>query len=225
MGMATAGMYRPISEPDGPGLGRLLWRLHRDPDRAAAAYQALRRSLVRFLRARGAWFPDESADAAIDRLARKLERGAEIADLRTFALGIARLVLLEQWRHKETCQARIADAELDRVPAPEPRTEEPHGACLEQCLARLAPESRELLLQYYAGEGRERILGRRRLAEAHGLSESALRNRVQRLRNRLQRWMARCPCASAHLPLRRDDGPASAAGAPDTSEPQTSLSR
>ena len=52
--------------------------------------------------------------------------------------------------------------------------------------------SRSLVLAYYEGERGAKIANRRRLAEALGLSDNALRSRVQRLRDRLQTCIERC---------------------------------
>ena len=56
-------------------LERLLARLDADADRAAEAYEVLRQTLTRFFDWRGAHFPDECADEAINRLARRLDAG------------------------------------------------------------------------------------------------------------------------------------------------------
>jgi hypothetical protein len=68
-------------------LERLLVRLDSDPTRAAAAYEALRLSLTRFFDWRGAHFPDECADETLNRLARRLDEGAAVADIRASRLG------------------------------------------------------------------------------------------------------------------------------------------
>jgi DNA-directed RNA polymerase specialized sigma24 family protein len=63
--------------------------------------------------------------------------------------------------------------------------------CFERCLAELPADGRALILEYYAAEGRLKIDGRKRLAAALGLSDTALRNRAQRLRDRLERCVRR----------------------------------
>jgi DNA-directed RNA polymerase specialized sigma24 family protein len=65
-------------------------------------------------------------------------------------------------------------------------------ACLDRCLARLAPGSQDLILEYYLCEGRDRIEARKRLARALCVSESALRNRAQRVRDQLERCVRVC---------------------------------
>ena len=54
-----------------------------------------------------------------------------------------------------------------------------------------------MILKYYVAEGRTRIDNRRRLAQALGISETALRNRAQRLRDRLERCITGCLGGSA----------------------------
>ena len=76
-------------------------------------------------------------------------------------------------------------------------------ACFEKCLAALSVESRTLVLDYYVAERRAKIDNRRRLARALGLSEGALRNRVQRLRNRLERCVQTCTETAAKVGLER----------------------
>ncbi len=49
-----------------------------------------------------------------------------------------------------------------------------------------------LVLGFYEGERRAKMANRRRLAESLGLSDNALRSRVQRLRDRLQACIERC---------------------------------
>jgi DNA-directed RNA polymerase specialized sigma24 family protein len=72
------------------------------------------------------------------------------------------------------------------APAETPDVEEVRDACLNRCLAELSAKDRDLIVAYYVGTGRDRIVGRARLAAALGLSENALRLRAQRLRDRLR---------------------------------------
>ena len=84
------------------GFSRLLARLGPDSDEAAAQYERLRATLEKFFDWHGAWPPEECADETLDRLTRKLEGEIEIVDVRSYALGIARLVLLEWQRRPAT---------------------------------------------------------------------------------------------------------------------------
>jgi len=173
------------------GLTRLLQRLDADPERAGAAYETLRRGLVALFTWRGAATPEECADTTLDRLAARLEEGVEVQDVTRFAHGVARLVLLEHWRRPDA--RRVSVDELDPVAAPSaPADDDALHGCLDRCLAELPADGRDLILAYYVDHGRRRIEGRRALARGLGVSESALRNRAQRLRDRLEQCLRRC---------------------------------
>ena len=147
------------------GLARLLERLDSDSRRAGEAYEALQHTLVKFFDWRGAGSPEECAADTLDRLAGKLDEGTRVDDVSRFALGIARLVLLEEWRRADARAVPADQAHLERLVAPEALEEEPRRDCLDGCLEGLPRESRDLVLQYYVAEGRSKIDNRRRLAQ------------------------------------------------------------
>lgn len=170
----------------------LLARLHTDPARAAAEFDRLRRALVRFFDWRGAPDPDSGADEVLDRVARKIGEGAAVEDLAGFALGIARFVLKEGAR-RESRFTPLEDA--GPIPARPPSEPEPGASLadrLDACLRRLDPKDRDLVLSYYAGErGRAKSELRKGLARERGLSENALRSKIQRLRDGIERCIGR----------------------------------
>jgi DNA-directed RNA polymerase specialized sigma24 family protein len=172
------------------GFAALLARLGPDAERAGSAYEHLRRALVSFFAWRGAATPEECAEETLDRLARRLGEGVAVEDVARFARGIARLVLLEHWRHPEPRSIPLDDAGHG-APALEAPDEAP-SECLSRCLGELEPEGRDVILEYYGGDGRSRIDGRKRMARALGVSENALRSRAQRLRDRLTRCITHC---------------------------------
>jgi DNA-directed RNA polymerase specialized sigma24 family protein len=179
------------------GFSRLLARLDPDPERAGEEYERLRLALEKFFDWRGAWPPEECADETLDRLARKLESEVAILDVRSYAHGIARLVLLE-WQRRPALVSLADDPRAARIAAPlvlEDEDERFHG-CFNRCLGQLPPESRTLVLEYYAAERRAKIDNRRRLARTFGITESALRNRMQRVRSRLERCVQACTSAA-----------------------------
>jgi DNA-directed RNA polymerase specialized sigma24 family protein len=162
-----------------------------DAERAGTAYEDLRRALVSFFRWRGAATPEECADETLDRLAAKVHEGVSVEDVPRFARGIARLVLLEHWRSPQA-QELAENHEPRAQTSPLDADEEHLHRCLDRCLGELDAEGRGLILRYYAEEGRKRIDSRKEMAAALGLSESALRNRSQRLRDRLERCLTGC---------------------------------
>lgn len=174
------------------GFDLLLARLHDDPREAAAEFERLRRTLLRFFGWRGVAIPEDAADETLDRVARRLGEGHPIADVSDFALGVARLLVRESWRAGSRFEA-IDDPDTGRAatlaaaPADTDDGEPEVAGHLERCLGELAPDARTLVLDYYAGSpGKDKIEGRRALAQAHGLTDNALRSRVQRLRDRLE---------------------------------------
>lgn len=170
------------------GLELLRAQLGSDPTLAATEFERLRRTLTRFFEWRGVAWPDEQVDEVVDRVVRKLAEGLALQDLFAFALGIARLVLLEAARRRPPPVGLGAAGTLAAPRAPveddDPAAARKRG--LEECLGELPSAARELLLAYYTARGREKIERRQRLAAELALSESALRNRVQRLRDRLE---------------------------------------
>ena len=173
------------------GFTCLLARLDADAARAGLEYERLRRILVRFFEWRGAACPDVCADETLDRVARRLEEETTVKDVFAYAYGTARLVLLEQRRQPVFTSL---DGLLERSPIATPGDPDDQRGldCLDRCLGAMEAASQSLVLGYYEGERRAKMANRRRLAAALGLSDNALRSRVQRLRDRLQACIERC---------------------------------
>jgi DNA-directed RNA polymerase specialized sigma24 family protein len=187
-GMAYPGRHGRAMSAD--GFARLLERLHADAEQAAHEYERLRRALVKFFDWRSVSPPEECADEVLDRLAHKLESTA-VQDVPKYVHGIARLVALE--RRRGPAFASIDDVPTLTVAAAAPADEGSRlHDCFDRCLAELPDDSRSLLLDYYEGERRAKIANRRRLASVFGLTENALRSRVQRLRDRLEQCVQAC---------------------------------
>jgi len=170
----------------------LLTRLDPDAERAGSAYEHLRRALVSFFAWRGAATPEDCADETLDRLATRLDDGVAVEDVPRFARGIARMVLLEHWRRPDVRGVPLEELGSGPATVTEAPDDDALPQCLDRCLDELAPESRGLILEYYGGEGRSRIDRRKRMAQARGASENALRSRAQRLRDQLERCITRC---------------------------------
>lgn len=171
-------------------LSRLLARLHSDTEQAGREYVQLRRALVRFFDWRGASAPDECADETLDRLAVKVENTV-VDDLRAFAYGIAGFVLRERSRAR-TPLSLDEHPRFSMSSSPPTAEDDPLQRCFYQCLDGSADDSRSLMLRYYEGQGQAKISNRGRLAAELGLTENALRCRIQRLRDRLERCVRSC---------------------------------
>ena len=174
-------------------LAGLLARLDADRDEAGQKYEALRRTLVRFFDWRGAPFPDEAADESLDRLSRRIAEGESIADLRSYVLGIARLVWLERARGPLSRATPLDEAMVGVTSEPEDDAVDATLIdCFERCMQSLPDDGRSLILRYYTHERHGQIDARARLAAELHLTGNALRSRAQRVRDRLERCVRDC---------------------------------
>jgi DNA-directed RNA polymerase specialized sigma24 family protein len=162
---------------------RLLCALGPDRESAGLAYERLRKRLVKFFSWERCPEPESCADEALNRIARALERGETIQKMDQYALGVARLVLLEA-----KAQARKVAALPLELQSSSSETDDAARTlrCLERCMEMLGPDQRTLLIEYYSGSGQSRIENRRRMAEQLGIELNALRNRAMRLRERVE---------------------------------------
>jgi DNA-directed RNA polymerase specialized sigma24 family protein len=175
-------------------LTKLLERLGEDEEQAGEKYEQLRRTLISFFEWRSAPFPEEHADETFNRIARKLDEGTEIRNVSAYCYEIARLVFLEALKSYDSRRAPLDDVKL-KAPFADPTgvtEKEQHLACLDDCLAVLPAESRELITEYYCDEKRGRINRRQALAGRMGLRRDALANRAQRVRDKLEQCVTRC---------------------------------
>jgi DNA-directed RNA polymerase specialized sigma24 family protein len=152
------------------------------PDRELAGqkYEDLRHRLCNLFAWERSDAPEDLADEAINRLARKVMEGAVIPHLDRFAFGIARLMLQEESRKQRNRETMVR--ELQTTSSVDSR----HWSAvesMESCLGRLPADRRELIERYYAED-------RAALARKLGLSLNALRNRAMRIRQELSRCMS-----------------------------------
>jgi hypothetical protein len=164
---------------------QLLNFLGPNPEEAAQRYEAIRKRLIQIFNYRSCSAPEELADRTFDRVCEKI---GEIApdyqgDPALYFYGVANWIYLETFRHR---------ALEPRVAVPDPDIEVKH-LCLEECLALLTHEDREMVLEYYRGEGRKLIANRKKLAERLGISIESLRRKVFKLRHhQLDKCIASC---------------------------------
>lgn len=181
-----------------------------EPRTAASAYEAIRGDLVQHFARRRASAPEDLADWTMDRVARKLEEGAEIPreKARAYCFAVAHRIFFESLRgdaRRRKTIDRLQHASDLEPTAAEGERDAAHLEALEACLTQLSAEDRALLIEYHRGEGRERIERRRQLAEARGLALNALRVRMHRLHAQVQRLLSKGarPDAPARAPAVR----------------------
>ena len=166
---------------------RMRWSLNRDafdalldalgPDRETASreYETLRRRLIDLFTWERFTAAEQLADETMNRLARRLAAGEPIESPRKFALGVARMVMLETTREEQKRSAALREFP---VTSTENEWTQEKVAALEDCLRQLPVEQRQTIETYYSGD-------RERLAESLGVSMNALRNRTLRIREKL----------------------------------------
>jgi DNA-directed RNA polymerase specialized sigma24 family protein len=146
---------------------------------------------------------DLLADETLTRVAQKLEEKGAITDLSPahYCYITAKFVFLEYLRRAEHGQADLDEFERSgrlrsglRAPSGGDAALEDKETldCLELCLNTLESSDRELILEYYQGEQRERIERRSQLAKRLGISLNALSIRACRIRSKLEVCVLTC---------------------------------
>ena len=171
---------------------QLLVTLGGDREAGSEKYLEIRRNLTRFFEWRGCAFPEDHADETINRVARKITEGEEILNPAGYAMGVARLLLLEIIKGRQREQSALTEiGQASELYIPEDDGES-RLTCLRNCLQTLSPDNRELILQYYQGEKSEKIQNRKKLLQQLEIPVNTLRMRALRLRERLQGCVEEC---------------------------------
>jgi DNA-directed RNA polymerase specialized sigma24 family protein len=169
----------------------LLAALDPDRERAAERYEIIRRKLITFFENRGCLLAAEQlTDETFDRVARRLAEGATIT-ARTpdsYCYGVARHVLQEYWKAPPP-----PTGDGPEIDCQEQSDDGPEIDCQEQCIKALCPETRTLLMQYcQAEDGVKHKEQRALLAQRLGMTMTALRLRICRIRDRLDDCVRHC---------------------------------
>jgi DNA-directed RNA polymerase specialized sigma24 family protein len=161
-----------------------------DPDEAGRRYLRVHQKLEGYFRTRGVSDPSAAADETLDRAARRIAEGADVPNVDSFCLGIARFIIMEGWRFN----TRESAAFLQFLEQHEHATAEQidRFSLMKTCFEQLPEYDRNLLNAYCAAlSGKERAKRRRELAEELNKTVSALRIRVTRLRQDLEECLRR----------------------------------
>ncbi|HET6852673.1 MAG TPA: hypothetical protein VFH46_10130 [Pyrinomonadaceae bacterium] len=171
---------------------KLLLALGGDRDSGSQKYLEIRTNLTRFFEWRGCSFPEDHADETINRVAKKVAEGEEILNPSGYAMGVARLLLLEIIKGRQREQSALTELGTASEVYVDSDDGEERLTCLKQCLQTLSPDNRDLILEYYQGEKSEKIRNRKKLLERLGVPVNTLRMRALRLRERLQGCVEEC---------------------------------
>jgi DNA-directed RNA polymerase specialized sigma24 family protein len=172
---------------------KLLIALGDDRDSGGKKYLEIRGNLIRFFEWRGCPFPEDHADETINRMAKRVAEGEEILNPSGYAVGVARLLVLEIVKGRQREQAALTEMTTStEAYAAEENDGEGRIECLRQCLGGLSNDNRQLILEYYQGEKGDKIRNRKKLIDRLGIPVNTLRMRALRLRERLQVCVEDC---------------------------------
>jgi RNA polymerase sigma factor (sigma-70 family) len=161
-----------------------------DPDREIAGqkYEVIRAGLIRIFVSKGFSDAEDLADEAINRVMKRLPeiRDTYVGEPVKYFHGVARFIVREMIRRKEVA------VEVVPVSSSEEEIHSDEYDCLLKCLRFLQVEKRELILDYYIYDGRDKIAQHRRMASELGITEGALRGRAHHVRGNLEKCIQQC---------------------------------
>jgi DNA-directed RNA polymerase specialized sigma24 family protein len=158
-----------------------------DSDRAGEEYERLRFRLCTFFSQRHCAFADELADETINRVILKVAE-EKIENKIAYCYGVARNVYRESLR-KERTHLDIDDV---TIAAKAPEETSFSSECLDQCLDKLPADTRNLLLEYFSEARSAKIELHRRISESLAMTQTALRMRVMRTKQKLKVCVQEC---------------------------------
>lgn len=158
-----------------------------DPDRnlAGQKYESLRRKLIKFFQWWGSQDPDELADEAFDRVARKLAQGEPIRDPGAYLMGVARLIFKEHVKSQIKLRTAVEQIPKNRAAGDDPAIVEAREECYADCLRKLPAASRDLVVRYYQLQDGDKAGEREALSMAMQIPINLLRVRAFRIRKKL----------------------------------------
>src|SRR5262249_26738102 len=175
---------------------RFLAWLNPDHDKAGLKYEDIRRNLIRILGRRGSLDAEELADKAFDRV---IEHLPNIIDTYTGepAKYIVRVAINLCHEHQKKPHP-MPESDIKKPPRYSPKNNDEKWNrerlhhCLDECLKKLHDAQRELILDYYSKDKKEKIENRKRIAVYLGISLNALAIRVFRIRDALESCLKDC---------------------------------
>jgi RNA polymerase sigma factor (sigma-70 family) len=175
----------------------LLFWLDCNRDSAGQKYEKIRTRLIRIFNGRGCFEAEELADETISRVTLKLSQIVEnySGEPALYFYGVADNIYRE-WLKKQKKVSHQEFVETDDYGLihhdGQEAEREVDYQCLESCLGTLPERQRELIIEYYQGEKREKIEHRKQLSKQLGISDTALQIRASRIRSNLRDCVERC---------------------------------
>jgi DNA-directed RNA polymerase specialized sigma24 family protein len=179
--------WKSVSDPQ-QSFDILLSWLDADRDAAGIKYENIRTSLIRIFISNGFDDAEDLADVVINRVTAKISDMIDtyVGEPTAFFFAVARNVAHEARRRKEIATDKIPETTvIDRA------TSDTYD-CLVECLAGIVEDKRELILEYYLYEGKDKITHHRLMARNLGVTDGALRTRAHHIRTSLEKCVVKC---------------------------------
>ncbi len=181
--------------------------LDQDREGAGRRYEEIRSRLIKIFVCRGCIVAEDLADETINRVAGKVQQiaGTYVGNPAFYFYGVADKIYLEYLRKMPASLPIACSVPTEEI--------ELRCRCLEQCIERLSPENRKLILMYYGNHEQRTIDMRKYLAQQMGIGANALWIRAHRIRMALRKCV--CECLGKKAPARtsekmRSSGPSEA---------------
>lgn len=165
----------------------LAW-LSPESEAAGEEYERLRFRLCTFFSRRRCSYAEELTDETINRVILKITE-ERIEHKLAYFYGVAKNVYRESLR-KERQHLSLDEAHVAARTAPEEQSFS--RECLDKCLAELPTESRNLILDYFSEVKRAKVELHRRISEGLEMTQTALRMRVMRIKQKLKICVQEC---------------------------------
>ena len=133
---------------------------------------------------------EDLADETINRVIKRLPeiRDTYVGDPVRYFHGVARFIIREVGRRKEV----LVDELPPLAPPPPDVPNSDEYDCLQKCLRFLPSEKRDLILDYYIYDGRDKIKQHHNMANELGITDGALRGRAHQIRGNLENCIQQC---------------------------------
>ena len=168
---------------------QLLNWLDADYQKAAEKLLKIRDRLIKLFAGRGVSDAEGLADDTIDRVASKAAQVSEtyVGNPASYFYGVAKRLMLENIRARRPALEDMSPAVMEDEGLSDQKEN-----CLRKCLQHLSQEDRDLVLNFYAFDKETKIKRREELAQSLGISLNALRVRMYRIRQTLEKCIKSC---------------------------------
>lgn len=188
---------KDISRLQTEELETLLGWLSEDREQAGTEYIKIREGLIRFFRFKGCSDSQTLADETINRVAEKIPTFDEFKKVKNTSIfyGFAVNVFREYLRNEKRQNEKLNQFSIEQKRFTESHSDENTASkteCLNECLAKLTLEEKEIFLEYYGQVKEKKSDARKKIAERLQCEMNTLQVRIFRLRGVLSKCIENC---------------------------------